>query len=220
MPGQLSAGHQQLVQAARALVRRPKVLLLDEPLARIDPVKRSEMRSELRLLQRGYGVTTVYATNDPTEAMALGDRIAVLDRGAVRQIGSPQQIYDEPVDRFVAGFVGSTPMSFLEGRAGDREVRIAAGALPIPPGTASGPVSVGVRPHDWEFVEAAGLPGTAVHVQHQGDRVVVEVDLAGECVLVRGDEPGPTPGSAVQLWTRRFHLFRPNGRSVARITNV
>ena len=111
-------------------------------------------------------------------------------------------------------------MSFLDGKAGDREVRIRAGALPIPSGTVSGAVSVGVRPHDWEFVDTAGLPGTAVTVEHQGDRVMVEVDLAGERVLVRDQEPGPTPGSAVQLWTRRFHLFRPNGRSVARITNV
>ena len=81
MPNQLGAGHQQLVQAARALVRRPAVFLLDEPLARVDPALRIEMRSEIKLVAQGYGVTTLYATNDPREAMALGDRIAIIDRG-------------------------------------------------------------------------------------------------------------------------------------------
>ena len=220
MPNQLSAGHQQLVQAARALVRRPRVLLLDEPLARIDPVKRSEMRTELRLLQRGYGVTTVYATNDPVEAMAMGNRVAVIDRGGIRQIGTPQEIHDEPVDQFVAGFVGVAPMSFLDGRAVEREVRVKAGAIPLPPDAASGQVTVGVRPHDWEFVDTAGLPGTVLNVEHQGDRVMVDVDLAGDRVMVRTEVPGPSVGASVQLWTRRFHLFLPNGRTITRITNV
>jgi len=106
-PGTLAAGHQQLVQAARALVRNPAVFLLDEPLARMDAESRQTVRSEIALLQRGYGVTMVYATNDQEQAMALGDRLAVLDDGRIRQIGPPGDVYSRPDDTFVAGFVGS-----------------------------------------------------------------------------------------------------------------
>nr|MDJ0790989.1 ABC transporter ATP-binding protein [Acidimicrobiia bacterium] len=220
MPAQLAAGHQQLVQAARALVRRPRVLLLDEPLARVDPVQRSHMRGELKLLQRGYGVTTLYATNDPVEAMTLGDRIAVLDRGRIRQIGPPQEVYADPADRFVAEFVGTAPMSFLRGRVVESEVRMASGALPVPAGTPQGDVNVGVRPHEWELTDTAGLSGVVRSAEFQGDRVMASVDLSGDVVIARFDGLIPSVGESIQMWTRRFHLFLPNGRSIARITNV
>ena len=141
MPNQLAAGHQQLVQAARALVRRPSLFLLDEPLSRMDAANRQMMRSEIRLLQTGYGVTTLYATNDQEEAMAIADRIAVIDGGRLRQLGTPDEIYHEPVDMFVAGFVGSPSMSFLRGEVSGREVHLSAGSLPVPPQTPSGPVT-------------------------------------------------------------------------------
>jgi ABC-type sugar transport system ATPase subunit len=211
MPNQLAAGHQQLVQAARALVRRPAVFLLDEPLARVDPVLRQDMRSEIRLLQRGYGVTAMYATNDPIEAMALGDRILVIDRGRVVQLGTPHDIYHRPANAFVASFVGSPTMSMLPGRVAEREIVLASGALPMPKSLASADVTVGVRPEDWEIVPTAGLAATVVSIEHHGDHGFIHVDLAGDPAIVRTDGAYPSVGDTIELWTRRFHVFDQKG---------
>ena len=215
-PEQLAAGHQQLVQAARALVRRPSLFLLDEPLSRMDAANRKMMRSEIRLLQTGYGVTTIYATNDQEEAMAIADRIAVIDDGRLRQIGSPSEIYHRPVDMFVAEFVGSPSMSFIRGEVVDREVIIDAGSLPLPAGVRPGAVSVGVRSHDWHVVSTAGLSGTVASVEHHGDFAFAEVQLGSDQVTMRFDT-APTIGDVVEVWTRRFHLFGPSGRAISHI---
>ncbi len=216
MPDHLSAGHQQLVQAARALVRRPSVFLLDEPLSRMDSGNRKMMRAEIRLLQTGYGVTTLYATNDQEEAMAIADRVAVIDDGRLRQLGTPGEIYHHPVDTFVAGFVGSPAMSFLQGMVSEREVGVAAGALPVPAQTPSGPVTVGVRPHDWHVVPTAGLRGVVASVEHHGDFAFAGVDLGPDRITMRFDDV-PAVGDTIEIWTRRFHLFGASGRAVAHI---
>jgi multiple sugar transport system ATP-binding protein len=218
MPNELAAGHQQLVQAARALVRRPSIFLLDEPLARMDSANRRMMRAEIYLLQRGYNVTTLYATNDQEEAMALADRIAVLDEGCLRQLGTPHEIYHEPVDAFVAGFVGSPSMSFLPGSLSDLEVHIAGGSLPAPPGTGEGSVTVGVRAHDWEVVPTAGLRGIVASVERHGDHAFAEIDLCGDQTVMRFDGECPAVGDAVEIWPRRYHLFDSAGRTVAHIS--
>jgi multiple sugar transport system ATP-binding protein len=114
MPSQVSGGEKQRVAIARALVRKPKVLLMDEPLSNLDAKVRNSARVELKKFQREIGVTTCYVTHDQAEAMGLGDRIAVMHEGRVRQIGTPEDIYHEPADMFVAGFVGVPPMNFLE----------------------------------------------------------------------------------------------------------
>ncbi len=114
MPSQVSGGEKQRVAIARALVRRPKVLLMDEPLSNLDAKVRHSAREELKLFQREIGVTTIYVTHDQAEAMGLGDRIAVMHLGSVRQIGTPDVIYHTPMDTFVAGFVGTPPMNFVE----------------------------------------------------------------------------------------------------------
>ncbi len=217
MPKDLAAGHQQLVQAARALVRRPSVFLLDEPLSRIDSASRSMMRTEIRLLQRGYGVTTLYATNDQEDAMALADRIAVIDQGLLRQVGTVDEIFDKPVDVFVAGFVGSPPMAFLSGDLTGSEVHIAAGSLPVPPRTRHGLVTVGVRAEDWEVVPTAGLAGVVTSIENHGGHVFAEVDLSGDHIVMRFDDERPTAGDRFEIWPRRFHLFDPSGRAVAHI---
>jgi len=217
MPDHLAAGHQQLVQAARALVRRPSVFLLDEPLARMDAAQRRTVRGEIRLLQRGYGVTTIYATNDQEDAMALADRIAVIDEGRLRQVGTPADVYHKPVDMFVAGFLGSPPMSFIDGFVAELEVRIGAGALPVPPGTLQGRATVGVRAHDWEIVPSAGLQGVVTAIENHGGYVLATIDLAGESVVARFDDPRPQPGDRIEIWTRRFHLFDPSGAAVAHV---
>ncbi len=115
-PRQLSGGERQRVALARALVREPAVFLLDEPLSNLDAQLRASARDELQQFQRRIGTTTIYVTHDQVEAMGLGDRIAVMKAGTVRQIGTPQEIYDEPADAFVARFVGSPPMNLVECR--------------------------------------------------------------------------------------------------------
>lgn len=214
MPRELAAGQQQLVQAARALVRRPHVFLLDEPLARVDPIQRTAMRREIKLLAGGYGVTTVYATNDPTEAMVLGHRIAMIDGGRLRQVGKPNDLYQRPVDTFVAAFIGLPSMSFVDGVLAEGEVRIAAGALATEAHGRSGKVIVGVRPHEWEVVPAAGLVGTVTSLEELGDRAFAIVDLAGDPVTVRFDDYRPAVGESIQIWTRRPHLFDSSGQAL------
>ena len=117
VPSQISGGERQRVAIARALVRRPKVLLMDEPLSNLDAKVRHTARDELKKFQREIGVTTIYVTHDQVEAMGLGDRIAVMNAGTVRQIGTPDAIYHDPADTFVAGFVGIPPMNFLDGES-------------------------------------------------------------------------------------------------------
>jgi multiple sugar transport system ATP-binding protein len=113
---QLSGGQRQRVALARAIVRKPAVMLMDEPLSNLDAMLRHQTREELLGLHRAMGTTVVYVTHDQVEAMTMGDRIAVMNEGRIVQVGTPAQVYDEPVDRFVGGFVGSPPMNFLAGR--------------------------------------------------------------------------------------------------------
>jgi multiple sugar transport system ATP-binding protein len=112
-PRQLSGGQRQRVALARALVREPNVFLLDEPLSNLDAQRRASARDELQEFQRRVGTTTIYVTHDQVEAMGMGDRIAVMDRGRIRQLGTPHEIYDEPADTYVATFVGSPPMNLV-----------------------------------------------------------------------------------------------------------
>ncbi len=114
LPSQLSGGERQRVAISRALVRKPRVFLMDEPLSNLDAKVRDYARGELKKFQQRIGVTTIYVTHDQVEAMGLGDRIAVLHKGQLRQIGTPGEIYNDPTDTFVAGFIGTPPMNFLE----------------------------------------------------------------------------------------------------------
>ncbi len=116
-PRQLSGGQRQRVALARAIVRDPNVFLLDEPLSNLDAQRRASARDEFQRFQRRIGTTTIYVTHDQVEAMGMGDRIAVIDQGRIRQIGTPERIYDDPADTFVATFLGSPPMN-LVGRNG------------------------------------------------------------------------------------------------------
>jgi multiple sugar transport system ATP-binding protein len=112
-PRQLSGGQRQRVALARAIVRHPNVFLLDEPLSNLDAQRRASARDELQQFQRRIGTTTIYVTHDQVEAMGMGDRIAVIDHGQIRQVGTPEQIYDDPADTFVATFLGSPPMNLI-----------------------------------------------------------------------------------------------------------
>ena len=119
-PGNLSGGQRQRVAMGRAIVRDADAFLFDEPLSNLDAKLRGQMRTEILRMQRRLGITTVYVTHDQTEAMTLGDRVALLRKGEIQQVGTPRELYEHPVNMFVAGFIGSPPMNFVPGRVDRR----------------------------------------------------------------------------------------------------
>ena len=187
-PRQLSGGQQQRVALARALVINPKVLLLDEPFSALDKNLRASMQMELREIQRKLGVTTIFVTHDQSEALSLSDRLAVMSEGHIRQLGTPEEIYRRPCERFVASFVGDA--NVLRGclvRIDDTYAIVALGAVQIKVSsgslqgvTTSAPVDLFVRPEQLQVVDA-GKPcatiGTIVALAYQGGHV----DLHVEC---------------------------------------
>jgi multiple sugar transport system ATP-binding protein len=155
-PANLSGGQRQRVAMGRAIVRNPKAFLMDEPLSNLDAKLRVQMRAEVSRLQSRLGTTTVYVTHDQTEAMTLGDRVAVMRAGVLQQVDHPRELYTNPANLFVAGFIGSPAMNFFAGSVEDGRVRLPFGDLPLPEGVqARGDVIVGVRPEDFEDAELA-----------------------------------------------------------------
>ena len=144
-PGQLYVGQQQRVAIARALVKMPKVLLLDEPLSNLDARLRLQTREEIRRIQRTTGITTVFVTHDQEEAMSISDRIVVMKDGVIQQTGKPQQVYDDPVNLFVAKFLGTPPINVFYGRVENGKLYIGDAAV-LDVTAADGEVTVGIRP--------------------------------------------------------------------------
>jgi len=157
-PANLSGGQRQRVAMGRAIVREPKAFLMDEPLSNLDAKLRVQMRATLAELQARLGVTTVYVTHDQTEAMTLGHRVAVLRKGVVQQVGSPRELYRDPVNLFVAGFIGSPAMNFLPGRVSGSRLQVPFAEFELPGQVTDrytggdGKVIVGVRPENFEDV--------------------------------------------------------------------
>src|ERR671919_712845 len=152
-PGQLSGGQRQRVAMGRAIVRAPQAFLMDEPLSNLDAKLRVQMRAEVSRLQRDLSTTTVYVTHDQTEAMTLGDRVAVLRAGVIQQVDTPEVLYEDPVNLFVAGFIGSPAMNFVPASIEGDRVRFALGEFDLPQqlrGKAGGNVLMGIRPEDFE----------------------------------------------------------------------
>ena len=177
-PRQLSGGQRQRVALARAIVRRPSAFLMDEPLSNLDAKLRGYMRAELKHMQHELGVTTVYVTHDQVEAMTLAHRVAILDEGALQQIGTPREVYDDPANLFVAGFMGSPPMNFIRGSVenGRFESRGGVGIPVEGEGVRSGAEAVlGFRPEDAEVAD----PGTGLF-----DATVYAAELTGDVTLV------------------------------------
>jgi ABC-type sugar transport system ATPase subunit len=199
-PGQLSGGQQQRTALARAIVRKPRLFLLDEPLSNLDAKLRVETRAELRKLQRSLGVTAVYVTHDQEEAMTVADRMAVFMAGRIVQTGTPREIFLRPANVAVAGFIGTPPMNLMPAEAGDGQVRVAGAVLPI--ATAAGPtrpVTLGVRPSDLR-VAAGGIPGRVELIEDLGDSVIIDFDVNGQRVKVRsGPNPSLAEGQAAHL---------------------
>jgi len=154
-PGNLSGGQRQRVAMGRAIVRDAEAFLFDEPLSNLDAKLRGQMRTEISRLQRRLGITTVYVTHDQTEAMTLGDRVAVLKRGILQQLATPRELYTNPVNLFVAGFIGSPPMNFLPATVEGNQVKMPFGTVTIPEAKAKaaqgkGLLIAGIRPEHFE----------------------------------------------------------------------
>jgi ABC-type sugar transport system ATPase subunit len=203
-PHELSGGERQGVALARALAREPAVFLLDEPLSNLDAQLRTRTRAELKRLHGELGRTMVYVTHDQVEALTLGDRIAVLERGVVAQVGTPDDIYRRPADRFVASFVGSPAMNFLAPEAAERFGLGMDG-------------EVGVRPEHVRLGEGE-VDGEVVIVEPAGSEGLVHVDAAGTRLVARvRPEELPEVGSRVRVAIRPadVHRFGPDGKRQA-----
>jgi multiple sugar transport system ATP-binding protein len=192
-PGELSGGQRQRVALARALVRSPALFLLDEPLSNLDTRLRASVRQAIRDLQRRLAVTTLYVTHDQTEAMTLGDRVVVLERGRIQQCDAPRAVYERPANTFVAGFVGTPPMNLVPATCRDGRLSLGARTLELDPSlrrvlaSCDGPMLVGVRAES--FVACAGEPDPEALVADV-ERDACEY-LGGE-VLLRGRVAGST----------------------------
>jgi ABC-type sugar transport system ATPase subunit len=208
-PGQLSGGERQRVALARALVREPDVFLLDEPLSNLDAELRVETRAELRALHDRVGTTMLHVTHDQTEALVLGDRVAVLRQGQVEQVGSPEQIWRTPQTTFVARFVGSPAMNLLP----------ADGPLRVPGVEPSGAHLLGLRPEAVHLAPADGTPATVERVDVVGEDAYVYLRAAGHPIVARvRTADRPAAGAAARVTARGdVHLFdAATGRRVER----
>ena len=209
-PGQLSGGQQQRVAIARALVKRPDILLLDEPLSNLDARLRLEMREEIRRIQTETGVTTVFVTHDQEEAMSITDEIVLMRTGVVQQQCPPQQMYLNPANRFVAGFLGNPPINFFRLDVCGGTVCLAEDYMLRVHGAADGPVLVGIRPEAWRLGQ--GLRTAAEAVEMRGKDLLVTFSLAGERARAILDiTAGVAAGDAVELTLepRLVYIFDP-----------
>ena len=223
-PGQLSGGQAQRVALGRALVRDPQVFLMDEPLSNLDAKLRTQTRGEIKRLQQEVETTTVYVTHDQVEAMTMGNRIAVMNDGVLEQVGTPEELYERPANRFVAGFIGSPAMSFFDAavsredggvrlRSGGVEL-LAAGVAELPDG-----VTVGVRPEyakPWNGENGAllgPLSGTVEYVEALGRETFVGVDCGGAKLAVHYEgRAAMLPGDTIEfgIEPRGLRFFAPD----------
>ncbi len=223
-PRELSGGQRQRVALARAIVRDPACFLMDEPLSNLDARLRASMRGELKRLQKRLGATTLYVTHDQAEATTMADLVAVMSEGVLQQLGTPDEIYDRPANRFVATFVGSPAANVLSGELdADRRsfvventpIRLPDGSLEL--GAANGLVEIGVRPEDVRLVAPdveGALRGEVYVVEPMGNETLVDVRIAESIVTVRAkrgwNEPIGAP-VAIQIDPKTTCLFDAQG---------
>ena len=228
-PGQLSGGQRQRVAVARAIVRKPAVFLMDEPLSNLDAKLRTETRAELVDLHAQLGATFVYVTHDQVEAMTMASRIAVLENGRLQQLANPRTLYDEPANVFIARFIGSPPMNIVRGRVnsnGNESPSLEVSGRRVSLGDGWGRlidgdnIDMGIRPEDVRFA-ASGVPATVVAREWLGHEQIVEVDIDGTRVSVRDNDEAldVRPGGSVHVTADSddIHLFDvESGLRVAR----
>ena len=229
-PGELSGGQQQRIAVARALVVEPEILLLDEPLSNLDASLREEMRFEIRRLHEAFNITTLYVTHDQAEAMVIADRVAVLERGRVAQIGRAEELYEAPSSRFVAEFIGKT--NLVEGRAEDADtftrgrLRIRIDGAGLSPGA---PTILSIRPHQIELRPVTSddparpplgaLRGAVLRASYLGDAVDYQVEIADSDVVLRVAGPAAPrlrAGDAVWLRVLQGRALPPDAQETRR----
>jgi multiple sugar transport system ATP-binding protein len=225
-PPQLSGGQRQRVAIGRAIVRKPRAFLFDEPLSNLDAALRADMRVEIARLHQQLGATMVYVTHDQVEAMTLADRIVVLGPSGVQQIGAPMHLYDQPANIFVAGFIGSPRMNLLPGRI-DAGGQLWLGGLRLdwraPAGLPPADVTVGIRPEHLVADSAGVIAGTVLLVERLGAESYVHVQVGGLdkslMVVVQGEPPVTGGAWRLNPMAGRLHVFDHGGARVAE-TNV
>jgi len=185
-PSELSGGQQQRVAIARALVKMPRILLLDEPLSNLDARLRLQTREEIRRIQRETKITTIFVTHDQEEAMSISDLIIVMKDGSIHQIGAPQEVYDNPVNGFVAKFLGTPPINMFRGKVENGKLYIGNEAVLSVVGAKEGPVSVGIRPEGFILDENGPLTCDLTEIEVMGrDVTVVSTHKESENVEIR-----------------------------------
>ncbi|SRR6266550_511180 len=220
-PDQLGGGQKQRVAIARAIVRNPDVFIMDEPISHIDARLRTHVRGELKKLHRELGATTLYVTHNQFEAMTLADRVAVMNEGEVQQVGTPSELFDDPANLFVAGFIGEPAMNFLEGELtrmpnGSSAVRTADASIPVPrsleAGAVKGHVICGIRPEDLVLTSGlnGGLAVQVTLVEPMGDESVVTVRVGQSTLKVlvgAGVHVAQMGAVTLQVPPERVHVF-------------
>ena len=222
-PRELSGGQRQRVAMGRAIVRKPKVFLFDEPLSNLDAKLRGQMRVEIKNLQRSLGVTSVYVTHDQLEAMTLADILVVMNAGEVEQMGNPLDIYEKPASTFVASFIGAPPMNLMKLTRGANEIAFANGAhvaVSAPPGAAI----LGFRPEDAEAVPGEqapqgglALPAVVEAVEPVGSESFLYCSAAGSRLVVRvAGRASANPGDRLHInaGIGKLHWFDEAGKRV------
>jgi multiple sugar transport system ATP-binding protein len=227
-PKQLSGGQRQRVAMGRAIVREPQVFLMDEPLSNLDAKLRVQTRSQIAELQRRLGITTVYVTHDQVEAMTMGNRVAVLSGGKLQQCDTPRELYDNPVNQFVAGFIGSPAMNLLKAPLTEGGAALAGITLPLPTAvrtaaSAAGlsEIVIGIRPEHLHLADGTGeLSGEVMLVEELGADALLHVRLAegADPVVARaeGRKP-PAPGQHVTFHVQPDDVFAFNPGTGARL---
>ncbi|MFC6962510.1 ABC transporter ATP-binding protein [Halocatena marina] len=224
-PGELSGGQQQRVALGRAIVREPEVFLMDEPLSNLDAKLRTTMRTELQNLQQDLDITTIYVTHDQTEAMTMGDRIAILNDGTLQQIGTPLECYYEPNNRFVAGFIGSPSMNFFEVEYTDSALVHEAFRCDLSEATREelrgheGALTLGIRPESIELApgESTAISAPVSVTEPMGESTYVYVDIGDQtCTVTLDGERVVEPGSTLDITIpeAKMHLFGPTGETI------
>ena len=230
-PGQLSGGQRQRVAIGRAIVRNPKVFLFDEPLSNLDAALRGQMRVELATLHRRLGATTIYVTHDQVEAMTMADKIVVLQKGVVEQVGSPLELYHHPRNLFVARFIGSPPMNFLPVTVRDvtgqgMSVAFDHGApitVPVLPGdaTTAASLTLGIRPEHIVLDAQGELSGVIRMVERLGALTLLHIALPdGTLIIVQtdGDHGGEIDATVgLRLLSENCHLFDARGMALTKL---
>jgi lactose/L-arabinose transport system ATP-binding protein len=222
-PAALSGGQRQRVAIGRAIVRNPDVFLFDEPLSNLDAELRVQTRVEIAKLHQTLGNTIIYVTHDQTEAMTLADKIVVLRAGQVEQIGSPVDLYDDPDNEFVAGFIGSPRMNFFNAAVSADGSQLAFGGISIPSPRLTGAlkpgdtIRIGIRPEHLDEQDGTGLTASAEVIEHLGSTAYIHATLpSGEVVVAEKRRTQAKPGETVNL---RFDLaqaryFDRSGRRI------